>query len=146
MTTIASGISAAGRFDLVADGRIRPDDGSERLIPLRLSIPGTVCQAGRGPAELALRLVDLDLVAVDLGWINITKKGWIHLRGEASGSDGGRYPMRADIFSAETVDAVGSVDRIGLRVYAQGADPDLASPIHKITGSFESGGVSVIEG
>jgi hypothetical protein len=146
LTTLASGIPAIWPFDIVADGEIRPDDGTERLIAMRLSISGEVCQAGRGPATLELHVPELDLTELDVGWLNITNKGWIHLRGEASGSDGGRYPMRADIFSAEIVDAAGSVDRIGVRIYGQGADPDTASPIHKITGSFASGGVRVIEG
>lgn len=74
-------------------------------------------------------------------WIVTTNKGWAHLRGLTLDVIGHpARPFRADLFSAASVGDHG-VDRIALRLYDPGADPNLASPTHKVRGWLEAGSV-----
>lgn len=79
-------------------------------------------------------------------WLVLTNKGWAHLRGTAMTRDqGAPLPFRADLFSAGAVGHSGP-DRIAIRIYPIDADPNLASPVHKVQGWLEAGGVRLGSG
>lgn len=96
---------------------------------------------GRGPITIEW---DADGVAVkggELIWLVTTNKGWAHLRGVAWASEVSPHlPFRADLFSASVAGHPGP-DRLALRFYAVGADPNVASPLYKAHGWLEPGSI-----
>ena len=76
--------------------------------------------------EILARMDGLRIAEATLIWIVTTNKGWAHLRGLArTGLDEDPRPYRADLFAASTQRAPGD-DRIALRLYEPGADPNIA--------------------
>ena len=76
-----------------------------------------------------------------LVWLVTTNKGWAHLRGVATDrATGAGRPFRADLFSASGAGDDGA-DRLALRFYAAGADPNIAGPTHKIHGWMDRGSI-----
>ena len=138
---------AQARFvDLVAAGGVCPDDGTADRIQLRLRVPAASRRRGLGPLDLVVTMDGITLAAGRLIWLVTTNKGWAHLRGEGWGEDLAlRFPFRVDVFSAAAVRA-DPPDRIALRLYAPGTDPNVDGPIHKLAGWFETGGARIFGG
>ena len=132
---------AAAPEDLRASGLLHNDDARLGASSIRLVAETGVVRRGRGPITIEW---DADGVAVkggELIWLVTTNKGWAHLRGVAWASDlGPHMPFRADLFSA-TVAGDPGPDRLALRFYAVGADPNVASPLHKVHGWLEPGSI-----
>lgn len=134
--------TATGSGDLVAVGLLHPDDAGASEVEVLLVVAMPVLRAGRGPLALAVDADGVAIMAGELVWIVTTNKGWAHLRGVASTttSGAGQLPFRADLFCADSVGDVGP-DRMALRLYAPGADPNVASPIHKLHGWMAPGSI-----
>lgn len=133
--------AATGSKDLVAVGLLHPDDSGAPAVEVLLVVAMPVLRAGRGPLALAVDADGVAIMAGELVWIVTTNKGWAHLRGVASTASGGeRLPFRADLFSADAVGDVGP-DRMALRLYDIGADPNVASPTHKLHGWMPHGSI-----
>lgn len=138
--------TATGSRDLVAVGLLHRDDAAASTVEVLLVVAMSVLHAGRGPLALAVDAGGVAIMAGELVWIVTTNKGWAHLRGVASTTSGaGQLPFRADLFSADSVGDVGP-DRMALRLYAPDADPNVASPIHKLHGWMAHGSIHLGRG
>ena len=124
--------------DLAAIGNAVADDTAP--LDIRLVVPGPIRRAGRGPIELILATCGLEVAGAELIWLVTTNKGWVHMRGEARRTDGIRLPFRADLFAAAYAHDLGP-DRVAIRLYAPGDDPNRASPIHKLGGRMVAGSI-----
>lgn len=125
----------------MAVGLLHPDDADAPAVEVLLVVAEPALRAGRGPITLAVDADGVAIMAGELIWIVITNKGWAHLRGVASTTSGGeRLPFRADLFSAGAVGDEGP-DRMALRLYAVDADPNVASPVHKLHGWMPHGSI-----
>ena len=133
--------TATGSRDLVAVGLLHPDETGAPDVEVLLVVAEPALRAGCGPLILAVDADGVAIMAGELVWIVTTNKGWAQLRGVASTTSGAdRLPFRADLFSADAVDDVGP-DRMALRLYAMDADPNVASPMHKIHGWLAHGSI-----
>ena len=123
---------------LAAVGPVQADDAT--LVEVRLLVADGVRRAGRGAIELELVGDELAVAEAELIWLVTTNKGWAHMRGEATLADGRRLPFRADLYDASQARDPGP-DRIALRIYAAGDDPNRSSPIRKLGGSMAPGSI-----
>jgi hypothetical protein len=126
--------------DLAAIGSVHAED--ETSVDVRLVVGGSVRRSGRGSIELHLAGYGLDITRAELIWLVTTNKGWVHMRGEATVADGDRLPFRADLFAAGQV-RDGGPDRIAVRIYAAGDDPNRSSPIRKLGGWMAAGSIVI---
>jgi hypothetical protein len=144
---------APSAADLVVSGTLLADgpdataaigptrSADERPIALRLHVPAAVRQTGHGPITLELEADGLRITHATLVWMVTTNKGWAHLRGlVGDGSGSSDRPFRADLYAASLL-AGTEDDRVALRVYDVGADPDAAGPTHKLQGRLPRGSV-----
>jgi hypothetical protein len=126
--------------ELTAIGALTGDD--DGTVDVRLVVPVDVRRVGRGRIALSLRMPDLAIEGAELIWLVTTNKGWAHMRGKASLVGGTELPFRADLFAASQIHDPGP-DRFALRVYAEGEDPNRASPICKLSGAMPAGSIRV---
>ena len=110
------------------------DDGPGATTKARLTlvVPAAVRRAGHGPITMGLEADGLRITEATLVWMVTTNKGWAHLRGSAgTGPGSATHPFRADLFAASLVPGTDD-DRVALRVYEPGADPNVAGPTLKL--------------
>jgi len=128
--------------DLAVSGEVDPDGAGLASVAIRLVIGAAIRRAGHGTIRLEVHGDALVVERGELVWLVTTNKGWAHLRGSATTDDGRQLPFRADLYSAAAVDDPGR-DRVALRLYAQDADPNLASPAFKLYGWLPHGSVAL---
>jgi hypothetical protein len=125
--------------DLAVIGLVHGDDAHD--VEVRLIVPDAVRTAGRGPIRLQLARNGVELRQAELIWLVSTNKGWFHMRGEAVAAAGGPpLPFRADVY-ASVIGRDRGPDRLALRLYAPGDDPNQASPVDKVSGWMEPGSI-----
>ena len=132
---------AAGSRGLAVVGLLHPDDHGGSPVPVRLVVSAAVRRAGGGPIDVEITMDGLRASGGSLIWLVTTNKGWAHLRGVATDrTTGAGRPFRADLFAASGAGDDGP-DRLALRFYAAGADPNIAGPTHKIHGWLDRGSI-----
>jgi hypothetical protein len=131
------------QVDLVVQGHAMTDLGP---LEISLRLDAAVRRTGRGPLELHVVASDWTLTGVELLWVVTTNKGWTHLRGTARLAEGAAdQPIRMDIYGGG-LGGPPNPERIALRLYPPGSDPNLAGPIVKLMGTFEEPAVGGTEG
>ena len=96
-----------------------------------------------GQLEFQYRQGNFDLHSSGMEWLAIVNSNLAIFQGTATikGVEG-RFPFRVDARDSD-FGGSGQPDRFQIKVWAEGANPDLDDPIHKASGDLQGGSIII---
>lgn len=97
----------------------------------------------KGQLQFQYRQGNFNLHSIGMEWLVIVNNNWAKFQGAATieGVDG-IFPFRVDARDSD-FGGSGQPDRFSIKIWAEGANPDLDDPIHKASGDLEGGSIII---
>ena len=97
----------------------------------------------KGQLQFQYRQGNFNLHSNGIEWLVIVNNNWAKFQGTATieGVDG-IFPIRVDARDSD-FGGSGQPDRFSIKIWAEGANPDLDPPIHKASGDLEGGSIII---